>query len=108
MQTEAQRKQQLIAQGEDYRAQILKARSAVRKGAEFKSLAGHAKQAALGLLEEKLRLKTTSLKTGYQKILPIVLDGVRKPVLYAAMMLGAISVLPRFIKGRKSNDNEKK
>lgn len=114
--TEAQRKQQLIVQGALYRAQMLNAGATVRKGVDIKTLADHAKQAAVGLLEEKLHLRASSMKTGAQKILPVVLDSVasvssattrtvRKPVLYAAMILGAISVLPRFIKGRKSNDN---
>lgn len=114
--TEAQRKQQLIVQGAVYRAQMLNAGAAVRKGVDIKTLASHARQAAAGLLEEKLHLKASNLKNGVQKILPVVLDSVanvssattrtvRKPVLYAAMILGAISVLPRFIKGRKSNDN---
>ncbi|HEY4073352.1 MAG TPA: hypothetical protein VGM52_09640 [Herbaspirillum sp.] len=108
-----QRKQQLITQGAVCRAQILNAGNAIRRGADIKVLADQAKHAAICMLKEKFYVQQKKV----QKLVPVVLDGVltassvstryiRKPVLYGAMILGAISVLPRFFKGRKSNDRQ--
>jgi hypothetical protein len=113
MTDKAQRKQQLITQGAVCRAQILNASHAIRRGADIRVLAGQAKHAAICILKEKFHLQQKNL----QKLAPLVLDGVltassvstrtiRKPVLYGAMILGAISALPRFFKGRKSNDSQ--
>ena len=113
MSEQKQHKQQLILKGAICRAQILNASSMIRHEADIKVLAGHAKEAAFSLIKDKLSGKQKEL----EKIIPVVLDGVltassvstrymRKPVLYGAMILGAISVLPRFFKGRKSNDQQ--
>jgi hypothetical protein len=113
----SQRKQQLIMQGALCRAQILNAGQTVRHAADIKVLANQAKAAAFGVLKDQLHQQQTHVQKGVEKILPVVLDGVlnassastraiRKPVLYGAMILGAVSVLPRFFKGRKSNDNQ--
>jgi hypothetical protein len=110
-------KQRLIMQGAMCRAQILNASSAVRHGADIRVLADQAKTAAVGLLKDQLHLQQSKVQQQLGKYLPSVLDSVltasslstravRKPVLYGAMILGAISVLPRFFKGRKSNDNQ--
>jgi hypothetical protein len=112
-----QQKQKLIMQGAVCRAQILNAGSAIRHAADIKVLADHAKNAAIGVLKDQLHLQQVNVQKQVGKYLPIVLDSVltassvstravRKPVLYGAMILGAISVLPRFFKGRKSNDNQ--
>jgi hypothetical protein len=106
------RKQQLVIQGAVYRAQALDAGRAIRQGASIKALGSQVKQAAYAVIEEKLHLKQKNLK----KIMPAVLGRVatvsdvstrymRKPVLYGAMILGVVSALPRFFKGRKSNDD---
>jgi hypothetical protein len=108
-----QRKQQLIMQGALCRARILNSSNAIRHGADIKVLADQAKHAAIEILKEKFYVQQKNV----QKLVPVVLDGVltassvstrymRKPVLYGAMILGAISVLPRFFKGRKSNDHQ--
>ena len=97
------------------RARILNAGNAIRHGADIRVLTKQAKTAAAGMLKEKLHLQNAQKIVG--EFVPVVLDGVltatsastraiRKPVLYGAMILGAISVLPRFFKGRKSNDNQ--
>lgn len=117
MTEQTQRKQQLIMQGALCRAQILNAGHAIRHGADIKVLAGQAKAAAFGMFKEKLHLQQATVQKSVDKYLPVVLDGVltassvstraiRKPVLYGAMILGAISVLPRFFKGRKSHDEQ--
>jgi hypothetical protein len=117
MSEHTQRKQQLIMQGALCRAQILNAGSAIRHGADIRVLADQAKAAAVGMLKDQLHLQQKNVQKNVEKFMPIVLDSVltassastravRKPVLYGAMILGAISVLPRFFKGRKSNDNE--
>jgi hypothetical protein len=113
----AQQKQRLIVEGAVCRAQILNASSAIRHGADIKVLANQAKTAAVGILKDRLHLQQVTVQKQVGKYMPMVLDSVltassvstraiRKPVLYGAMILGAISVLPRFFKGRKSNDNQ--
>lgn len=113
----SQRKQQLIMQGALCRAQLLNAGQSVRQAADIRVIAEQARTAAFGLLKERLHVQQVNVQNGLEKILPVALDGVlsatsgatraiRKPVLYGAMMLGAISVLPRFFKGRKSNDQQ--
>ncbi|RXZ33202.1 hypothetical protein D9O50_13920 [Oxalobacteraceae bacterium CAVE-383] len=113
----AQRKQQLIMRGAVCRAQLLNAVQAVRHSADIKVLTGQAKAAAFGMLKRRLHLQQVNVLTKVEKILPVVVDGVltassastraiRKPVLYGAMILGAASALPRFFKGRKSNDKK--
>jgi hypothetical protein len=108
-----QRKQQIIMQGALCRAQLLSAGNEVRHAADIKVIAEQAKDAALSFMKSKLHVQQRKV----EKLVPRVLDGVltassasarvvRKPVLYGAMILGAISVLPRFFKGRKSNDSE--
>ena len=115
MNEHAQRKQQLIMQGALCRAQILNAGQTVRHAADIRVLAEQAKNAAFGLLKERVHVQQVNVQKSVEKILPVVIDGllsassgttraIRKPVLYGAMLLGAISVLPRFFKGRKSND----
>jgi hypothetical protein len=117
MSEHTQRKQQLIMQGALCRAQILNAGSAIRHGADIRVLADQAKTVAVGMLKNQLHQQQKNVQKNVEKFMPIVLDSVltassvsahavRKPVLYGAMILGAISVLPRFFKGRKSNDNE--
>ncbi|HEY4317623.1 MAG TPA: hypothetical protein VGN04_08470 [Herbaspirillum sp.] len=117
MNEHSRRKQQLIMQGALCRAQILNAGQVVRHATDIKVLANQAKTAAFCMLKDRLHQRQARVQKGVEKFLPVVLDGVlsassastraiRKPVLYGAMILGAISVLPRFFKGRKSNDNQ--
>jgi hypothetical protein len=117
MSDRSQRKQQLIMQGALCRAQLLNAGQSVRHAADIRVIADQAKTAAFGLVKERLHVQQVHVQKGIEKFLPVVIDGVldassgatraiRKPVLYGAMILGAISVLPRFFKGRKSNDQQ--
>jgi hypothetical protein len=111
MNSRHQRKRQLVLQGAVYRAQLLNAGHAVREGSNLPALATAAKHAAAAIVAKKFQSKQRYLKEN----IPVVLDSVaavasssthylRKPVLYGAMILGALSALPRFFKGRKSND----
>lgn len=106
-----QRKQQLIARGAIYRAQVLNADSAIRKASDIKVLVAQARSAAYAAIREQLHLQQKKL----QEIMPVALEKIstvsgvsvrymRKPVLCGAMVLGAVSALPRFFKGGKSND----
>ncbi|MDB5988758.1 MAG: hypothetical protein JWQ10_161 [Herbaspirillum sp.] len=109
----AHRKQLLIAQGAVCRAQILNSSRAIRHGANIKVIADQAKHAAIEVLKDKFYRQRKKV----QELMPVVLDRVltmssvstryiRKPVLYGAMILGAISALPRFFKERKRYDSQ--
>ncbi|MDB5777277.1 MAG: hypothetical protein JWP38_3410 [Herbaspirillum sp.] len=108
MNSHDQRKRQLVLQGAVYRAQLLNSGRAVRSGSHLPALAAEAKHAAAAIVAKKFHSKQRYLKES----IPVVLDSVaaaassstryiRKPVLYGAMILGAISALPRFFKRRK-------
>jgi hypothetical protein len=112
-----QRKQRLIVQGAVYRAQMVNSGKTVRGGADAGTMAAQvgraAAAAAFAMVRSKLHLKQGTLN----KIMPVVLESIstlssvstrrmRKPVLYGAMILGAISALPRFLIERKSNDGD--
>ena len=108
----AHRKQQLITQGAVCRAQILHSSNAIRHEANIKAITDQARRAVLKILKDKFYQQQQNV----QKLIPVVLDSalvssvstryLRKPVLYGAMILGAISALPRFFKGRKSHDSQ--
>jgi hypothetical protein len=109
----AQHKQQLITQGAVCRAQILHSSNAIRRGANIKAIKDQAKRAVIEILKNKFYRQQKNV----QKLMPAVMDSVltassvstrylRKPVLYGAMILGAISALPRFFKERKRYDSK--
>ena len=109
----AHHKQQLITQGAVCRAQILHSSNAIRRGANIKAMTDQARGAVVEILKDKFYRQQKNV----QKLMPVVLDSVltassastrylRKPVLYGAMILGAISALPRFFKGKKSHDSQ--
>lgn len=115
MNERAQHKQQLIMQGALCRVQILNAGQTVRHAVDIRVLAEQAETAVFGMLKQRVQVQQANVQRSVDRILPVVLDGlfsassgttraIRKPVLYGAMLLGAISVLPRFFKGRKSHD----
>lgn len=105
-------KQQLITQGAVCRAQIQNSSNAIRHGANIKAITDQARGAVVEILKNKFYRQQKTV----QKLMPVVMDSVltvssvstrylRKPVLYGAMILGAISALPRFFKG-KSHDSQ--
>jgi hypothetical protein len=112
-----QRKQRLIVQGAVYRAQMINSGKAVRRGADAGTMAAQAGRAAAATVFAIVRNKLHLKQDTSNKIMPVVLERIstlssvstrrmRKPVLYGAMILGAISALPRFLIGRKSNDGD--
>jgi hypothetical protein len=112
-QTPHARKQQIITQGAICRAQILNSSNAIRHGADIKVIADQAKHAAVELLKDKFYRQQKNV----QKLMPVLLERaltvssvstrtIRKPVLYGAMILGAISAFPRLFKERKSHDSQ--